>query len=179
MFRSLAKTPLSKRTEHHRSIQKFQKPSTNPKSLFSLVLLHNSNKRDFFSPKSTQRPQEPSFFGFFQLVRFSTSTSKPMQASIEKKLTEKFNPVHLEVVNESYKHSVPKGSETHFKVVVVSDKFEGLSLVEQHRAVNSTLADELKNGVHALSIQSKTPAKWIATGGKVAETPNCLGGGKK
>lgn len=32
------------------------------------------------------------------------------------KLTDKFKPNHLEVINESYKHNVPKGSETHFVV---------------------------------------------------------------
>ena len=64
-----------------------------------------------------------------------------------------FQPSHLEVINESNMHNVPKGSETHFKVVVVSDSFEGLSLVKRHRAVNEVLAQELQSGVHALSIQ--------------------------
>ncbi len=50
-------------------------------------------------------------------------------------------------------HSVPKGSETHFKVVVISDMFKDKSLLERHRTVNQLLDDELKNGVHALSIQ--------------------------
>ena len=40
----------------------------------------------------------------------------PVQITIEKKLKDKFEPVYIEVVNESYKHSVPKGSESHFKV---------------------------------------------------------------
>ena len=51
---------------------------------------------------------------------------------IEAKLRDAFAPAHLEVVNESHMHSVPKGSETHFKVVVVSDRFEGLSPVKRH-----------------------------------------------
>ena len=36
----------------------------------------------------------------------------------------------MEVMNESYMHNVPKGSETHFKVVVVSPKFEGQPLIK-------------------------------------------------
>jgi len=79
----------------------------------------------------------------------------------------------LEVINESFKHNVPKGSESHFKVVVVSDVFASKSLIEQHRMVNETLKDELKNHVHALSIQTKTPQQWEASGHAVANTPGC------
>lgn len=39
-----------------------------------------------------------------------------VQSDITNRLTEVFNPLHLTIENESYKHSVPKGSETHFKV---------------------------------------------------------------
>lgn len=80
----------------------------------------------------------------------------------------------------SYKHNVPKGAESHFKVVVVSPKFEGLPLVQQHRLVSSALQSEFETGLHALAIKTMTPAKW-ATAGETAnlETPNCLGGSKK
>ena len=40
------------------------------------------------------------------------------------------NPTHLEIINESYMHNVPKGSETHFKVVVISDVFDKLPLIK-------------------------------------------------
>nr|CCG34084.1 BolA protein (pfam PF01722) [uncultured eukaryote] len=99
-----------------------------------------------------------------------------VQTSIEKKLNEKFAPAHLEVINESYMHSVPKGSETHFKVVIVSDKFVDVSLIDRHRQVNALLNDELKNGVHALSIQAKTVEQWEKSGGKVSQSPACMGG---
>jgi stress-induced morphogen len=49
----------------------------------------------------------------------------PVEQRIVEKITSALSPVHLAVVNESYMHSVPRGSETHFKVFVVSDKFEG------------------------------------------------------
>lgn len=55
---------------------------------------------------------------------------KPMEHAIRRKLTETLNPVHLDVLNESYMHNVPRGSETHFKVVVVSDKFDNLPLIK-------------------------------------------------
>jgi len=83
----------------------------------------------------------------------------------------------LDVQNESSMHSVPPGSETHFKVVVVSDVFEGKLLVERHRLVYAALADEMKNGVHALTITSKTPAEWQKNAASPASPP-CLGGSK-
>ena len=82
------------------------------------------------------------------------------------------------MINESYKHSVPTGSESHFKVVIVSDQFEGLPLIQRHRLVNSVLEDELKNDIHALSIQAKTPVQWEKNA-TVHQTPNCLGGSKR
>lgn len=54
----------------------------------------------------------------------------PIESAIRLALTEELAPLHLEVINESYMHNVPKGSETHFKVLVVSDKFEELSLIK-------------------------------------------------
>jgi BolA protein len=101
-----------------------------------------------------------------------------MQQRIEGKLGEALAPVHLEVINESAMHSVPPGSETHFKVLVVSDAFEGLALVARHRRVNEVLRDELRCGVHALSIRALTPSQWQADGAAGFVSPKCLGGSK-
>lgn len=54
----------------------------------------------------------------------------PVAQSIKTKLETQLNTTHLDIINESYMHNVPKGSETHFKVVVVSDKFTNLSLIQ-------------------------------------------------
>ena len=74
----------------------------------------------------------------------------------------------------------PKHSETHFKVVVVSEKFEGMrSLISRHRLVNSTLKEELDGPVHALSIIAKTPSQWDQMkekGESIAPSPSCKGG---
>eukprot|EP00122_Pirum_gemmata_P014739 Pgem_evm1s13750 len=56
----------------------------------------------------------------------------PIQESITNKLTSEYEPRHLEVINESKNHNVPRDSETHFKVIVVSDKFCGSSLIQRH-----------------------------------------------
>ena len=54
------------------------------------------------------------------------------QTNIESKLNA-LNPQFLEVENESYKHNVPEGAESHFKVTVVSEKFNGKMLLARHR----------------------------------------------
>lgn len=101
-----------------------------------------------------------------------------VQASIETKLMAGLEPSHLDVVNESHKHSVPPGSESHFKVVIVADAFEGKRLVGRHQAVNALLAEELAGPVHALSMETLTAGEWTQRGGKTMQTPDCLGGGK-
>jgi len=98
---------------------------------------------------------------------------------IETKLRAALEPAHLEVINESFMHNVPKGSESHFKVVVVSEQFAGQALLARHRAVNALLADELEGPVHALSIKAKTPEQWEKSGGAVDASPSCMGGSKR
>ena len=93
------------------------------------------------------------------------------------KLRTALSPTELEVENESHKHSVPKGSETHFKVVVVSAFFEGQSAVRRHQLVYGALAEELKGGVHALAITARTPEEWGLSPSAPASPP-CLGGSK-
>lgn len=56
--------------------------------------------------------------------------NNPIQLSIKKKLIDSLNPSYIEVINESYMHNVPKGSETHFKVIVVSDLFKDKPLIK-------------------------------------------------
>lgn len=53
-----------------------------------------------------------------------------VEYTIRNKLLSLLEAKHLDVINESHMHNVPKGAETHFKVVVVSDKFEGLPLIK-------------------------------------------------
>ena len=101
--------------------------------------------------------------------------SGPIATAIEEKLTAALSPVHLEVLNESYMHNVPEGSESHFKVTVVSSEFDGKLLVKRHRLVNEILAEELAGSVHALAMHTYTPAQWEARGGS-PDSPNCKGG---
>ncbi|MCA9706528.1 MAG: BolA/IbaG family iron-sulfur metabolism protein, partial [Myxococcales bacterium] len=97
-----------------------------------------------------------------------------VQQQIHDKLVDALGPTALEVINESHRHSGP-ATESHFKVVVVSARFEGVPLLRRHRLVNETLADELSSGVHALSIVAYTPAQWVERGGEVPASPPCRG----
>ncbi|XP_058057438.1 bolA-like protein DDB_G0274169 [Anopheles bellator] len=99
-----------------------------------------------------------------------------IENAIRAGLLKELSPVHVEVVNESYMHNVRKGSETHFKVLVVSQKFEGMPLIKRHRLVNDIVKTQLEGDfVHALSIVAKTPQQWDPNY-VVEPSPNCLGG---
>lgn len=85
-------------------------------------------------------------------------------------------PAYLDVVNESGSHNVPPGSETHFKIVLVTDKFDGVSRVKRHQMVYSVLSVELESGIHALAMHLHTSNEWESMS-QVHASPNCLGGG--
>ena len=83
--------------------------------------------------------------------------------------------------NESYLHSVPSDAETHFKITVVSDHFVGKRLVQRHQVLNRLLSEELKTGVHALSIHTFTNQEWqqyLDEHVKPPVSPLCMGGSK-
>lgn len=102
-----------------------------------------------------------------------------VQADIERKLAEGIQAMHLQVINESSNHNVPAGSESHFKVVLVSNDFDGKNLLTRHRLVNTLLADELKAKIHALALHTYTQVEWRAQNGDAPMSPPCLGGSKK
>ena len=102
-----------------------------------------------------------------------------IEAVIEQKLLAAFSPLYLDVVNESHKHNVPPGSESHFKVIIVSSDFEGDRLIKRHRAVNGVLATELAEHIHALALHTYTEKEWHDYYEENTPlSPNCLGGGK-
>ena len=100
-----------------------------------------------------------------------------MQETITDKLENAFSPDHLEVINESQMHNVPPGSESHFKIVIVSDKFKDKLLLARHRMVNQALQQELDGGIHAMALHTLTMEEWFDKG-KVSESPPCEGGNK-
>lgn len=88
-------------------------------------------------------------------------------------LTHTFNPQLLQIENESHRHQVPKESETHFKVMMVSDCFHNLNRIARHRLIHSALKEELATGLHALTLSLFTPEEWEKHSGDLPKSPPC------
>ena len=104
----------------------------------------------------------------------------PIQKNLEQKLKEAYSPSEFELLNESHQHSVPENSETHFKLFMVSERFEGLSRVARQREVFQVVSEELAGPVHAFSLRLLTPLEWESQAqAPMPQSPNCRGGSKK
>ena len=93
----------------------------------------------------------------------STAFTGPVAAEIDKRLREALAPTRLEVINDSDKHRGHAGhdgsGESHFTVEIESPAFAGKSRLERQRAVNSALADLMRERVHALAIRARAPGE--------------------
>ena len=87
----------------------------------------------------------------------------PIAPEIERRLRAALEPAHLVVTNDSARHRGHSGDdgsgESHFTVEVVAERFAGMSRVERQRAVNSALADLLRDRIHALAIKARAPGE--------------------
>ena len=95
-----------------------------------------------------------------------------VEKKIEHTLSDNFDLSHLEVINESHMHSGPN-TDSHFKVILVSDEFKDVKLVQRHRRINELLKYELENGVHALSLHLFTIDEWKEKDEYVKDSPPC------
>jgi BolA protein len=81
--------------------------------------------------------------------------------TIRQKLTERFSPTRLVVIDESHRHAghagARPGGETHFAVTITSAGFTGLGRVARQRLVYDALKAELAGGLHALSLVTRAP----------------------
>ena len=82
-----------------------------------------------------------------------------IQTEIENNLTNEMDLLHLEVENESPNHNVEPGSESHFKVVVVSDEFIEKRLVQRHQMIYRILKEQMTK-IHAIAIHAFTKDEW-------------------
>lgn len=96
-----------------------------------------------------------------------------IQKQLEERLEKSFQPLLLKVVNESPQHNVPENSESHFRVLVVSDKFAGLSLIKRHQMVHQAVNQQIKEKIHAFSQQTLTPEEFEERGGILPSSPPC------
>ncbi|XP_022209458.2 bolA-like protein DDB_G0274169 [Drosophila obscura] len=125
-------------------------------------------------------PRSSSLGHIYSKATMSQATQyPPIETAMRKALTTELKPVFLDVINESPQHNVPKMSESHFRVLVVSEKFNDLTLIKRHRLVNDTVKNALKAAgfefMHALSIEAKTPKQWQPEQ-EPEKSPPCLGG---
>jgi len=86
-----------------------------------------------------------------------------MQERIVTRLTTALDPIALDIVDESDRHAghagAREGGGTHYRVRVVSAKFERKSRVERHRLVYDLLTAEFTDGLHALALVAKAPGE--------------------
>ncbi|XP_055851277.1 bolA-like protein DDB_G0274169 [Episyrphus balteatus] len=88
-------------------------------------------------------------------LRSFTAKPGPIGTEITEILTKELAPVHLEVIDSS------NGSESHFRVLIVSEKFNNLPLIKCHRLVTDLVKTKIDSGaVHAFSVETLTPNKW-------------------
>ena len=98
-----------------------------------------------------------------------------IQTEIENNLIDGMELLHLEIENESPNHNVEPGSESHFKVVVVSDEFIEKRLVQRHQMIYRILKEQMTK-IHAIAIHAFTKDEWQEKTGQDLNSPNCLGG---
>ena len=77
----------------------------------------------------------------------------PIESQIINTLSRSLNLLSLKIINESLMHNVPEGSETHFKIIVITNDFNNLSIIKRHKLIYKTL-DHLMSKIHALSIHA-------------------------
>ena len=93
-----------------------------------------------------------------------------MQQHLTEQLKTALNPTHLQVINESHNHS-GAATESHFKLIVVSEDFVDVKLIDRHRLINQLFKEEL-NHIHALAMHTYTPTEWqLKTG--APDSPPC------
>jgi len=60
----------------------------------------------------------------------------------------------------------PQGDGEHYQARIVSERFKGLSLVQQHQLVYGALGDAMRGAVHALALKTYTPEQWAKAGAR-------------
>ncbi|MCH9665764.1 MAG: BolA family transcriptional regulator [Gammaproteobacteria bacterium] len=118
----------------------------------------------------------------------AVTESGSIASSIRDILENELSPTHFQLINDSSKHAAGinnPDAETHFTLLVVAAKFQGISLVARHQLIYKLLADEMghrkehgmERGVHALSLQLYTEDEWQHRvenkGGNIVDSPPC------
>lgn len=86
-------------------------------------------------------------------------SATPLRDAMTRALTERLQPLVLELVDDSAAHAGHAGARegAHFNLRIVSAKFAGLPRISRHRLVYDALRPWMAEGVHALAIDARTP----------------------
>jgi BolA protein len=82
---------------------------------------------------------------------------------IEGLLRDRLGAEHVAVVDESHLHAGHPGAASgggHFRALIVSERFAGLSRLQAQRLVYAALGDEMGDAIHAFSMTTLSPAQW-------------------
>jgi BolA protein len=96
---------------------------------------------------------------------------KIIESQITDIINDKLSPSVFNIINESFMHNVPTGSESHFKLIIVSDVFKDLTSVKRHQLIYRTL-NKIMDKIHALSIHAFDENEYNANP-VVIDSPNC------
>ena len=102
-----------------------------------------------------------------------------VQTELVERLQSAYPESRFWVENASSGHDVPAGSETHFKVTLVSPVFGGVRKVQRHQSIYKLVDVLLAGPVHALALHLYTPGEWVATASVAPDSPACQGGSQR
>ena len=95
-----------------------------------------------------------------------------IENTIKDLLIDSFDPSVLSIINESYMHNVPEGSESHFKVVIVSKYFKDIENIKRHKEIYKALKNIMES-IHAISIQAFNEEEYQKNP-EINQSPNCV-----
>jgi len=93
--------------------------------------------------------------------------SEQTRLRIIERMQRALDALYVEVLDESWRHAGHAGAASgggHFILLVVSEKFEGVGLLDRHRMVFKELQEEMGSLIHALSVRALTPQDWQSRG---------------
>ena len=96
---------------------------------------------------------------------------KIVENKIKAIINANLSPSVLNIINESFMHNVPANSESHFKIIIVSDIFKDVASVNRHKIIYKTLGSVMDD-IHALSIYA-FDINEFDTNPMVLDSPNC------
>jgi BolA protein len=95
----------------------------------------------------------------------------PIESQIINTLSSSMNLSSFKIINESFMHNVPDGSESHFKILVVTDDFNNVPIMQRHKLIYKNLND-LMHKIHALSIHAFTEEEFELNP-VILDSPEC------